>query len=228
VCIDSARTVAISSRREYERRVFSRVLLAACALCALHCGSTGNDVQVASRAPADHAANDQPQPAKPKRIPELVRGDDLESMHAATFLPLVPKSFEGFRAKADAEGKDIDLGEGAGFAVLKRSYAKGGTWLEIEVVDAQGAKPLRALFAKTRELERDTQVAVIKPMKVQGHQAIAQWNETARAARVSVLVEDRYLVNLHVRPADGIANAVSLAEKVELSKLASGGELAKH
>jgi hypothetical protein len=208
--------------------VFARVLLAAFASWTMHCGSTGNDVQVATRAPADPVAKEEPQSAKTKRIPELVSGDALEGTHAATFLPLVPKSFDGFRAKADAEGKDIDLGEGSGFAVLKRSYAKGGTWLEIEVVDTEGAKPLRTLFEKTRELERDTQAAVIKPIQVQGHKAIAQWNETARAARVSVLVDERYLVNLHLRPADGIANAVSLAEKVELAKLASGGELAKH
>ncbi len=228
VRIGTTTAQAATPRREFERRVFSRALLAAVASCALQCGSTGNDVQLATRAPEEPGASGEPQPAKSKRIPELVSGDALDGTRAATFLPLVPKSFEGFRAKADAEGKDIDLGEGSGFAVLKRSYAKGGTWLEIEVVDTEGAKPLRTLFEKTRELERDTQEAVIKRIKVQGHDAIAQWNQTARAARVTVLVAQRYLVNLHMRPADGIAGAVSLAEKVELEKLASSDELAKH
>jgi hypothetical protein len=215
-----------TARRESERAL-TRALLAAFACGAIHCGSTGNDVQIATRAPTEPEESEESQPAKAKRIRELATGDDLEGMHAATFLPLVPKSFEGYRAKADAEGKDIDLGEGAGFAVLKRSYAKGGTWLEIEIVDTEGANALRTLFEKTRELERDTREAVIKPIKVQGHKAIAQWNQTSRDARVSVLVDARYLVNVRVRPADGIASAVSLAEKVELEKLASGGELAK-
>src|SRR5215510_3066685 len=158
------RTQIATPRREY-------LVLAAYAFFMLHCGRTGNDVQVATRAPADHAS-EEPQPAKSKRIPVLATGDELEGMHAATFMPLLPKSFEGFRAKADPEGRDIDLGEGAGFAVLKRSYAKGGTWLEIEIVDTENAAPLRALFDKTRELERNTQEAVIKPIKVQGQKAL--------------------------------------------------------
>lgn len=213
-------------RRELER-VFTRALLAACAFGAMHCGSTGNDVQVATRAPSNPAATEA-EPAKAKRLRELATGDDLEGTHAVSFLPLLPKSFEGFRAKADAEGKDVDLGDGAGFAVLKRSYSKGSTWLEIEIVDTDGAIALRTLFERTREIERNTQEAVIKPIKVQGQKAIAQWNRTSGDARVSVLIENRYIVNVRVRPADGIASAVSLAEKVELEKLASGDEIAKH
>lgn len=219
------RTWVATPRRE---RAFTHVLLAAFAFGAMHCGSTGKDVPIATRTPNEPEESEETQPAKAKRIRVLATGDDLEGMHAATFLPLVPKSFEGFRAKADAEGKDIDLGDGAGFAVLKRSYAKGGTWLEIEIVDTEGAKPLRTLFEKTRGLERDTKEAVIKPTQVQGHKAIAQWNQTSRDARVAILVDGRYLVNVRVRPADGIANALSLAEKLELEKLTSDGELAKH
>jgi hypothetical protein len=208
----------------------ARVLLVTLALCALECGSTGNDVQVATRAPSEPDSA-EPEPGQAKRIRVLATGDELEDMHAASFLPLVPKSFEGFRAKSDPEGRDIDLGEGASFAVLKRGYAKGGVWLEIEVVDTEGSKALRALFDKTRELDRDTQEAVIKAIKVQGYKAVAQWNTTSRDARVTVLAENRYLVNVRVRPADGIANAVSLAEKIdftELAKLPADSEIAKH
>jgi hypothetical protein len=208
----------------------ARGLLVTFAVCALHCGSTGNDVQVATRAPSEPDSA-EPERGQAKKIRVLATGDELDDMHAASFLPLVPKSFEGFRAKSDPEGRDIDLGEGASFAVLKRGYAKGGVWLEIEVVDTEGSKALRALFDKTRELDRDTQDAVIKAIKVQGYKAVAQWNTTSRDARVTVLVDNRYLVNVRVRPADGIAAAVGLAEKIEFSELAklpADSEIAKH
>jgi hypothetical protein len=211
--------------------MIARILLLTVAVGALHCGSTGNDVQVATRAPSEPESDGEPQPGETKRLRVLATGDELEDMHAAAFLPLVPKSFEGFRAKSDPEGRDIDLGEGARFTVLKRGYAKGGVWLEIEIVDTEGSKALRALFEKTRELDRDTKDAVIKPIKVQGNEAVAQWNSTSKDARVTVLAENRYLVNVRVRPADGIAAAVALAEKVELDELAktpAGSEIAKH
>lgn len=147
------------------------------------------------------------------------------------FLPLVPSTFEGFKAKAQPEGKDIDLGEGAALSILKRAYFKTSTALEIEIVDTEQAKPLRTLFEKTRELDRDTEAAVIKSMKVQGHKAVAQWNSTTKAARVTVLVDGRYLVNLSLRPTDNISSSLSLAEKLELSeltKLAADNEIAAH
>jgi hypothetical protein len=209
----------------------ARGLLVTLALCALHCGSAGNDVQVATRAPSEPESTGEPQPGEAKRLRVLATGDELEDMHAASFLPLVPKSFEGFRAKSDPEGRDIDLGQGASFAVLKRGYAKGGVWLEIEIVDTEGSKALRTLFDKMRELDRDTQDAVIKPIKVQGNKAVAQWNSTSKDARVTVLAENRYLVNVRVRPADGVEAAVSLAEKIELGELAklpADSEIAKH
>jgi hypothetical protein len=243
VCLCTAKVLVAGPTRDAERSrwggVFvgrARALLTACALCAIDCGPTGNDVHVGARArpaaPLETGSGAAPaKRAKAKRAPELVSGDALAGTRAATFLPLVPSTFEGFRAKAQPEGKDIDLGEGAGLAVLKRSYYKSNTALEIEVVDTEQSKPLRALFDKTRELERDTEAAVIKPIKVQGYKAIAQWNSTAKAARVTVLVEGRYLVNLSLRPADNITTSVSLAEKLELpelAKLPADSEIAAH
>jgi hypothetical protein len=227
---------ARSSKRPQRSRIRNaRALLIGCALCAIDCGPRGNDLEVGARArpvsPLEKSGNDAPKAAKAKRTRELVTGDLLESTHAATFLPLVPSTFEGFRAKSQPEGKDIDLGHGAGFSVLKRAYSKASTALEIEVVDTDGAKALRGLFEKTRDLDRDTEVAVIKPIKVQGYKALAQWNSTSRSARVTILVEGRYLVNLNLRPADDIATCVSLAEKLdlpELAKLPADSELAAH
>ncbi|HKU41331.1 MAG TPA: hypothetical protein VJR89_24375, partial [Polyangiales bacterium] len=118
------------------------------------------------------------------------------------------------------EGKDMDLGEGASLALIRRGYFKTGTALDIEIVDTVQAKPLRELFARTRELSRNTEAAVIKPTRIQGYDALAQWNSTSRNARVAVLVESRYLVNLSLRPSDGVATVLTLAQKLDLPGLA--------
>lgn len=232
-CTAKVRTRGSARGDRLARR--ARVLLIACASCAIDCGPTGNDVHVGARArpaaPLETGASDAPKRVKSKRAPELVTGDALAGTRAAAFLPLVPSAFEGYKAKAQPEGKDIDLGEGAALSVLKRAYYKTSTALEIEIVDTEQSKQLRTLFEKTRELERDTEVAVIKPIKVQGYKAVAQWNSVSKAARVTVLVDGRYLVNLSVRPAESIKPSVELAEKLELSelsKLAAENEVAAH
>ena len=144
----------------------------------------------------------------------------LDGTRCAAFVPFVPNTFEGYRAKDAAEGKDIDLGEGSSLTLIRRGYFKTGTALDIEVVDTAQAKPLRELFERTREQERSGSTAVIKAINVQSYKALAQWNATSRNARVSVLVESRYLVNLSLRPTDSITTSVALAEKLNLAGLA--------
>ena len=208
------------------------------ALCAIGCGANGNDAHAGARArptgPQALLDSGIGEPSLQPRAARKKRPDDpptLEGTQCAVFLPFLPLTFEGYRAKAPAEGKDIDLGEGAGLVVLKRGYFKTGTALDIEIVDTEKSKALRALFDETRELERDNDSAVIKPIRVQGHKALAQWNSTGKASRVTVLVEGRFLVNLSLRPTDGVAASVALAEKLELAdlaKLQTGNEIAAH
>jgi hypothetical protein len=185
---------------------------------AAACGPTGSDAHGASARPAASKDGVQDETRDKKR--KFSNTPILDGTRCAAFVPFVPNTFEGYRAKAAAEGKDIDLGEGASLALIRRGYFKTGTALDIEVVDAAQAKPLRDLFERTRELERSAEAAVIKPFDLQGYKALAQWNSTSRNARVSVLVEGRYLVNLGLRPSDGIATIMALAEKLDLAGLA--------
>lgn len=183
------------------------------------CGPTGSDAHGgASARPVPTQDGVQAETRDKKR--KWSNTPVLDGTRCAAFVPFVPNTFEGYRAKDAAEGKDIDLGEGSSLALIRRGYYKTGTALDIEVVDTVQAKPLRDLFERTREEERNGTSAVIKAIKVQGYKALAQWNDTSRNARISVLVESRYLVNLSLRPADSIATTVALAEKLNLAGLA--------
>jgi hypothetical protein len=199
--------------------VWTRTLMAAGCVCALATACSAEQRE-SSVGPASDAHDGAQAETRDKRRPKFSNTPLLDGTRCAAFVPFVPNSFEGYRAKNAAEGKDIELGEGASLALIRRGYFKTGTALDLEIVDTVQAKPLRQLFERTRELTRDSEAAVIKPTRISGYPALAQWNSTSRAARVSLLVESRYLVNLSLRPSDGIAAALALAQKLDLRGLA--------
>jgi hypothetical protein len=214
------------------------VVLATTGLIAgvLACGPSGSDAHVGARArpaaPKPEVSNPDAELAaaparkrKERRTKRTVDPDgapNLDGTRCAAFVPLLPATLDGWRAKAPAEGKDIDLGEGANIVLLRRGYFKNSTALDVEIVDTEGGKPLRDLFERTRDLERDGESAVIKAIRVHGHKALAQWNDDSNMARVTILVDGRYLVHVSMRPTDGVAGAIGLADKLDLETL---GEL---
>lgn len=198
----------------------ARVLLAACVLGASSCGSTGSDAHGAARPAAGHESAELSDKSK-RGMTGKSNEPKLDGTRCAAFVPFLPSTVEGFRAKGPAEGSDIDLGEGAALAVLRRGYWKPGSGLDLEIVDTERGKRLRDVFENSRELDRSNDAAVIKAIKVQGHKAVAQWNSTSKAARVSILLSDRYLVNLNLRPEEGVDRAIAIAEKLELAELAA-------
>ena len=191
-----------------------------CVFGTVHCGATGSDVH--GGAPSrpgvtqvDEAASKTGALARKKSNEPI-----LDGTRCAAFVPFLPAKLEGFRAKAPAEGSDIDLGEGAALAILRRGYWKPGIALEVEIVDTERSKRLRDVFEQTLKLERSNDTAVIKATTVQGHAAVAQWNSTSRGNRVSILVGSRYLVNLNLRPANDASGALEIAAKLDLAELA--------
>lgn len=202
-----------------------RSKLALAALCALAamawaCEPKRPDAAAGARGPAASESLSEKSDAKSKRKGK--RGDSepvLDGVRCATYVPFLPNVFEGYRAKGPAEGKDVELGQGSGFAVLKRGYFKNGTALELEVVDTERSRSLRDLFGRSRAIERDTKAAVIRPLRIQGYDALAQWNETAKIARITILVE-RVLVNLSLRPSSTLDTSLQLSEHLDLAALA--------
>lgn len=198
----------------------ARVLLAAYALCASSCGSTGSDAHGSARPGAGRESAELSDKSK-RGMTRKSNEPKLDGTRCAAFVPFLPSTVEGYRAKGPAEGSDIDLGEGAALAVLRRAYWKPGSALELEIVDTERGKRLRDVFENSRKLRRSNEAAVIQAIQVQGHEALAQWNSTSKAARVSILLSGRYFVNLNLRPEAGVERAIAIAEKLELAELAA-------
>jgi hypothetical protein len=202
-------------------RCTARLLLAtACVLGTIHCGPKGSDVHGGTSARSSASQVDEAASKTGALGRKKSNEPKLDGTRCAAFVPFLPAKLEGFRAKGPAEGSDIELGEGAALALLRRAYWKPGIGLDIEIIDTEQGKRLRDVFEQTRKLDRSNDSAVIKATEVQGHQALAQWNSTSRSNRLTILVASRYLVNLNLRPAGDISGALSIANELDLAELA--------
>jgi hypothetical protein len=156
--------------------------------------------------------------AKPKAWRPAKRDSVAGAWRSLTFF--MPDSIEGFRARMGRDGRDIDVGAPQPILTVRRSYAnKEGVILDLELIDTGGSPRLRELFGRTRELARDNERAVFRALKVQGQRAFSQWLDASKSARTSVLVADRFLVNVDMKPINSPALGVAVAQKLDIPKL---------
>ncbi|HEY2735990.1 MAG TPA: hypothetical protein VGI70_18460 [Polyangiales bacterium] len=127
----------------------------------------------------------------------------------------VPDSIEGYRARSVTEGRDLGLVDDLGFVTIKRAYGKDDRMYELELLDVSHCEKMRDVFNRSREIQRETATAVIRPTRVQNHKALTQWFDSTHTARTSVLVADRFLVNLNVKPADSPEPSLTFIEKLD-------------
>jgi hypothetical protein len=132
----------------------------------------------------------------------------------------LPDVLEGYRARMAIEGRDISLGADLGLLSVRRAYGnKEDLMIEVELIDVTACERVRDLFNRSRELQRDGEKAVIRPMRVHGQKALSQWLDATQTARTSVLVADRFLVNANVKPADSPAPSIAFVEKLDWAAL---------
>ena len=130
-----------------------------------------------------------------------------------------PGVLEGYRAYAVTEGHDLDLGNGEPVVIVKRAYRKDALLLDLEVLDTAHTERLRSTFLRMRELTRDNDRAVFRPYKLQNRRAFAQWTAQTGSARASVLVADRYLVHVSMKPVQSPEPCIGLLAKLDLGSL---------
>jgi hypothetical protein len=144
------------------------------------------------------------------------------------FAPFAPDALGEYRADGEAKGRVFDdLPAGSKLSTLKRSYSKGDSKLEIELIDSVQAAGLHALFSTLSRMNRTTALSVVQATTVSGYPALAQWNKGTGVARVGVLVAERWVVNVNVKPETSPDAAVTLAQHVDFAGLAKLSATAK-
>jgi hypothetical protein len=132
----------------------------------------------------------------------------------------LPDAFEGYRARMAIEGRDVSLGPDLGLISVRRAYGnKDDLMIEVELIDVAQSPRVRDLFNRSRELQRESDKAVIRPMRMHGQKALSQWLDSTKTARTSVLVADRFLVNANVKPAESTAPSIDFMQKLDWAAL---------
>jgi hypothetical protein len=134
--------------------------------------------------------------------------------------PLLPEALGDFKAKGELDGSTKKMG---GFEVseVKRRYDAGGRELRVEITDATAHALLRAPFAMVAMIEEDSTAGFKKGKTIGGHPGVVEWKEKSKQGNVSLLVAQRFVVNVRIAKAQSSDEAETIASALKLDELAA-------
>lgn len=109
---------------------------------------------------------------------------------------LLPDKVLGIK-RTHLEGQKSGM-SGFKIATASGTYEEGEKQVEIAIVDAGGSSLVLAGLAMwtNTEFERESDDGYERTTEIDGHKAFEQYDKNSRSGQVSVLVEDRFLVNI--------------------------------
>lgn len=109
------------------------------------------------------------------------------------------------------------------FSQAESRYTKGDASIEVKIIDSGFNQLLLAPASMflAAGYERETSEGHEKSAKVNGQPGWEKWNSESKYGEVNALVGKRFLVTIEGSSIDDVAVLHSLAEKMDLSKLAS-------
>jgi hypothetical protein len=178
--------------------------------------------------PAPAAAAPGPSASAPKPAPAFARDAfkapavpiEGEPVDEQRLLPILPDQLDGYVAEGPATARRVSVPNGGALTTVKRTYKKDASTLELEVIDSLHSPNIRSIVKLSAQIETDTASVVRKPEKVGAYTAIAQWHAATSMARIGVLVDDRFIVNVNLNPASAFEPGLELARKLDLAPLA--------
>ena len=135
----------------------------------------------------------------------------------ATFLP---DKLGEIADDGDLDGATTNAG-GMKVTNVKRRY-KGGDKVRIDVTitDTFVAPMLRAPFAMAALVEEDTSRGYKKGTKLKGHTAIVEWRKQSQRSHATLMVGERFVVDVKVRGTDKDDHASDVVGLLDLDALA--------
>jgi hypothetical protein len=133
--------------------------------------------------------------------------------------PFVPAKLGAWDSDGDLRGSTGGLG-GMQVSTVKRRYKQGDRSLSVEIVDTTMSPFMRTGIRMAMGFAVDGSDGVKKGVKVGGFDALLDWNKGSQRGKVAVLVGERFLVNVTLRPSPGAEDVVAQAALVNLAGLA--------
>jgi hypothetical protein len=199
-------------------RLRSRPWLLACTLLA-GCANCEGDAPP-PREPLVDDEDEADEPRKPVGLPP----PEGAALDPEAMKPWTPDSIAGFTATGAAELRTISIANGGKLTSAHRDYKQGETEMRLEIRDTQHAPMLAQLVTGQMGQERKSGDSVFRGATVAGHPALLQWHGSTKTAMANVLVGDRVLVNVKLKPAadaDATTPIITALPLADLVKLAS-------
>jgi hypothetical protein len=179
-----------------------------------------------AQAKADLAAGKDP--AQVKQQVELAKGMAAMQALGGAGGPVVnwrqlgaflPDSLGELKAAHELDGKTEKMGA-LQISSAKRQYTSGESQVRVSITDSSGAPMMRAPFALAAMVEEDSSSGYKKGKKIAGYTAIVEWKERAKRSEVTMLLGERFVVNVEVDKAAKPDAAEAIAQSLKLDDLA--------
>lgn len=132
----------------------------------------------------------------------------------------VPEAVTGFAKDGELDGSTNNMG-GMQVTKVRRTYKAGEQRAEVEILDANMVAMLKMPFAMISMINEDSTRGFKKGKQVSGQPAIVEWTEDSKHSKVTMLVGDRYIVNVEVHQAGANDAAEKLAAALDIAGLAA-------
>jgi hypothetical protein len=132
----------------------------------------------------------------------------------------VPDRLAGFASAGQVERLDNPLPNGGQLPAVRRSYARAGQKLQLELSDLLHAPGMGELVTSQQGSTRTTKQVDFRGATINGFPAIVQWHSATRIGMVNMLVNGRFLASIQVSPADSAEAAVEAAGALPAREIA--------
>ena len=148
----------------------------------------------------------------------LGKGDGTPVVNWRQLQGFLPDKLGEYTADGELDGSTNKMGM---FTVttVKRSYKAGGPRARITISDTAMSPMLRAPFAMVSMIDEDSSQGFRKGTKIEGNNAIVEWEKSSKHSKATVLAGQRFLVEVSVSDAIKEDQAASLMKLIDLGAL---------
>jgi hypothetical protein len=133
--------------------------------------------------------------------------------------PFLPDSIGELKADGAVKGKTEKAGP-MEHSQASRDYKLGESRVDISIADSSAMPLIRTPFAMAAMISEDSSEGYKKGSKIDGNTAIVEWRDQSKHSQATVLVGDRFVVNVSVHKAAKPEAAEEVLKQLPLAEIA--------
>jgi hypothetical protein len=152
-------------------------------------------------------------------IPVFSQTEPVEPVNWRKLTPILI-DLKGWESQGDPSGTTVNMGNYK-MSQAERSYGKNGSELQINIIDGGYAPMAYAGFKAMAQFEVDSSDEYVKKTTIQGFTAIENYKYKRKDGTLTILVSDRFLVQLDGDDIEDMKELRAAAQQLDLKGLAA-------